>query len=1196
MEPNPPHPESTGSRLDAPRPTGVRTADSAWSSHALDADTGSFGVQWRPPPGRVHRADSQPRDAYRADPYEGDLVPVTVDGERESWSSSWSTASPAEPAPWSPAEQSRADQVRAEQLRAEQLRAEQSRFEQSPAEQSRFEQSPAEQRAEQARARQRAEQTAWSAPEQPSRSPVEQRLAAEHDSRLPADPDETAEPRGYEPGPSYAYAPPAARPFDQPPSYHSAHRSNGSPPNTGTTPVYSALTGQSESGVRPNPLAHLLPSTALPVPLPPPEPAGEADPPASVRQRFGPRPPAELPAAPARSHETTTDRAPQSLSHELVTPESVVPHSAPPHSASGARTYSGTSYSDTPPYSVTGSYSVVPRTPAGPPTPARGPARPAEQGTYLMPGQPPVYEPPPDPAEPEGFTGSHAQPDQSFAPPRESGSSAVRGALDTPESQARDQAARDQAAREHVVRDQIAREAVRDLARERAARDQAARDQAARDQAARDQAARDQASRDQASRDHAAREAAQDQAAGHAVEPGHDAGSGLAHAGQAPEHFEPESSGDYRSDYGWTTGTGSARPVPSSRAEPPAHPDDTDPTDGPVRPSAVQHGLPVQVDPRSRSNGSPQTNGYPPGGTSYGTGGRVYGGTNGASHQAKPPVGNQSLLGQAGVPWAPAQPGVVEGDTAGPSIHSPEAAEAAANAARAAKAASAAREARKRAFTDDRDAVSAAYAAAVDAEESEDADAAYAEAVDAQTNPADKMPAHLSYPPIIGGGALPQRIPAAPDVPDVPDGEPEDGFIEQERLPAVLASPELARIATRLRDDEEQEEEAPHRPDGFDMQAVLAAVREVDGVRDAQLRPNPNGVHTLRLDLQDGADGARVSREVARLLKQRMGLAAEPRKHAATGTNPVIPTSAIPASSIPSQSGPVDGDAPMLEPADFGPLGPSYAEASGLSPARDPLTDPLSRDHQPRDAQGRDAQGRETHGPETQGREMPGRETPGRDTMPVAGAAPAPRLPIPASAAENLGGAAAANAPNFGRGADERSRDAQRRHAVTGLRGRTAPDVRNGYPSAEPAQPAQPAAPVEGSRVVLDQVYVKTLGLDATVEVRLLSSRGPADGVANGPSVDAYILRLAAVAAALAIDNLLSTVDRWAQQPSRCFVEHAAVVPMGSCEVAVVVVLLATGSVVEQLSGSALVNGDPRQAVVRATLAAVNRRLDGLLG
>ena len=64
----------------------------------------------------------------------------------------------------------------------------------------------------------------------------------------------------------------------------------------------------------------------------------------------------------------------------------------------------------------------------------------------------------------------------------------------------------------------------------------------------------------------------------------------------------------------------------------------------------------------------------------------------------------------------------------------------------------------------------------------------------------------------------------------------------------------------------------------------------------------------------------------------------------------------------------------------------------------------------------------------------------------------------------------------------------------------------------------------------------------------------------------------------------------------RCFIEHVAVVPFGVVEVAVVVLLLACGDGhAEQLAGSATVSGDPRQAVVRATLAALNRRLQSLL-
>jgi hypothetical protein len=347
--------------------------------------------------------------------------------------------------------------------------------------------------------------------------------------------------------------------------------------------------------------------------------------------------------------------------------------------------------------------------------------------------------------------------------------------------------------------------------------------------------------------------------------------------------------------------------------------------------------------------------------------------------------------------------------------------------------------------------------------------------------------APVSATPISGAPPLPQRIPAPPDVPDFP-GELPDAYAEPGEPSRVgVDKPDLARIATGLRYKDDFEEQDRPEPDGFDFDAVLAAVKQVPGVSDAALKPNPGGVHTLRLDLDEGADPALVSRLVARLLKQKMGLAAEPRR--AAPTPPPIPP----------------------------PLGP-----------------------------------------------------PAPAGMPVAGASPAPRIPVPPAATEQLGGPVA----------DERSRQ---RHPVTPVRAR-------GADESEQRRHARTGTP----RVVLDQVQVSTLGMDATVEVRLSGPGAPAIGVASGPAVDGYVLRLAAVAATSAIDQLLSRVT--GDQHGRSFVEHAAVVPFGSCEVAVAVILLAYGGTVEQLTGSALVAGDPRQAVVRATLAAVNRRLDALLG
>jgi hypothetical protein len=144
--------------------------------------------------------------------------------------------------------------------------------------------------------------------------------------------------------------------------------------------------------------------------------------------------------------------------------------------------------------------------------------------------------------------------------------------------------------------------------------------------------------------------------------------------------------------------------------------------------------------------------------------------------------------------------------------------------------------------------------------------------------------------------------------------------------------------------------------------------------------------------------------------------------------------------------------------------------------------------------------------------------------------------------------------------------------------------------------PARPLAVGErpGPRVVIENVQVNTFGTEATVEVRLGVGGQVAAGTATGPAVDGYLLRLCATATAHAVDELLSGTDH-AAGPARCYVEHAACVPFGPLQVAVVVLLLSCGSWVEQLAGSAVITGDDRHAVVRATLAAVNRRLEALL-
>lgn len=374
-------------------------------------------------------------------------------------------------------------------------------------------------------------------------------------------------------------------------------------------------------------------------------------------------------------------------------------------------------------------------------------------------------------------------------------------------------------------------------------------------------------------------------------------------------------------------------------------------------------------------------------------------------------------------------------------------------------------------------------------------------------------------PPVEPGGGrspdgtaavLPQRVPAEPDVPLVPEPPAVDPPAE---------TPELARIATHLRRDDEP---APlrDRPEGFDVNAILDAVRGVEGVRDASLRRTPAGAHSLRLDLSDGADPAEVSRQVARLLQERMGLAAAPR-----GV-PVTPAAPVRRRSADNRGG--DGESRAGGEPRRPTNRPAGARTEGVATRTEAAPDQLRR-----------------------------------------------RRPAPS--------------PNSGRAAVEEP-------GATGSPATLGASYSGGQLTTTESAPSRPldTGGRPGPRVVLDHVQVSTFGLDATVEVRLVAGEHSAAGYATGPAVDGYVLRLCAVAAAASIDELL----RGAGGPvegGRCFVEHAAVVPFGNCEVATVVALLVCDGWVEQLAGSALVAGDPRQAVVRATLAAVNRRLEALL-
>ncbi|MEU7905986.1 Daple [Actinoplanes sp. NPDC049118] len=408
------------------------------------------------------------------------------------------------------------------------------------------------------------------------------------------------------------------------------------------------------------------------------------------------------------------------------------------------------------------------------------------------------------------------------------------------------------------------------------------------------------------------------------------------------------------------------------------------------------------------------------------------------------------------------------------------------------------------------------------------------------------FPGHSAGDPGPGGTpersspALPQRVPAQPDVPTVPEPPSAEPTAE---------TPALARIATHLRRGDVLS--AQERQEGFDVNAILEAVREVDGVRDASLRSTPAGAHSLRLDLSEGADPAEVSRQVARLLQDRMGLDA-----AMQGATPLAAAqvpAAAPRSAPPAPLAPAPRSAP-----------PSYS--SPAAPASAPPAAQPARTPPPPAARTSALPAARTSAPPA----APASAPPARVVAPNAPVTPfVPSQPNPA-------GRPVPPSPGFASGPTA---------------GFMAP-VPTGV---EPAPP-RPLDPGEqpGPRVMIENVRVNTFGTEATVEVRLIVNGLVTSGEATGPAVDGYLLRLCAMATASAVDELLTHSDH-ADGPAKCFVEHAASVPFGSTQVAVVVLLLSVGGWVEQLSGSAVITGDDRQAMVRATLAAINRRLEALL-
>ena len=121
------------------------------------------------------------------------------------------------------------------------------------------------------------------------------------------------------------------------------------------------------------------------------------------------------------------------------------------------------------------------------------------------------------------------------------------------------------------------------------------------------------------------------------------------------------------------------------------------------------------------------------------------------------------------------------------------------------------------------------------------------------------------------------------------------------------------------------------------------------------------------------------------------------------------------------------------------------------------------------------------------------------------------------------------------------------------------------------------------ARPVITEIGVRSTGSEIEVEVRLELDEDTFVGIERGAAATSARARLVASATISALDELLGL-------PAA--VESAAVVDTGTHSVALVVLTLSIPRVgAQSVAGSAVVRGDETDAVARAVLAAVNRRL-----
>lgn len=125
-------------------------------------------------------------------------------------------------------------------------------------------------------------------------------------------------------------------------------------------------------------------------------------------------------------------------------------------------------------------------------------------------------------------------------------------------------------------------------------------------------------------------------------------------------------------------------------------------------------------------------------------------------------------------------------------------------------------------------------------------------------------------------------------------------------------------------------------------------------------------------------------------------------------------------------------------------------------------------------------------------------------------------------------------------------------------------------------------------RPAIQRMHLVSSGLDISASVTLGFEDRSAMGEAQGTATQSGVQRAVALATLRAIESLIDGKARFE-------LDHLEVTQTGRDRTVVAGVTLVTPTGSERLTGAAVVREDVRQAVIRATLDGLNRRLGALL-